>query len=260
MLCIVPKSFAQRGFRKLATAGIVAALAMPVLCSVPSSQHAWTQTPKTIKLVVPVAPGGVGDFLARVLAEQIRRLQGMTIVVENRAGAGGAIAAEAVSRAPPDGNTVLMAAPDLLISAQLRKLNFNFLTSFEPICDLVSYPAILAVNSTSPYRTLAEFVSDARAKPGNLSLASFGPATVFQIAFEQFKRTSKVDMTFVPYPGSGPAVNALLGGHVSSVLVSYSAVAEHINAGRLRAIATGTRTRLEALPDVPTIAESGYPD
>jgi tripartite-type tricarboxylate transporter receptor subunit TctC len=225
-----------------------------------SGHGAWSQTARTIRIVVPVSPGGVSDFLARVLAEQVGRSQGQTVLIENRPGAGGAIAGEAVSRARPDGNTLLMFAPDLLISPYFRKLNFDPLASFEPVCDLVSYATVLVVNDGSPYRTLADLLNEARANPGGLTLASFGPATVFQMAFESLKRAAKVDMTFVPYPGNGPAVNALLGEHVNSAFTSYSTVTEQLNAGKLRALATGSRMRIELLPDVPTVAESGYKD
>lgn len=194
------------------------------------------------------------------MAERVGRSQGQTVLIENRAGAGGVIAGEAVSRAPPDGNTLLMFAPDLLLSPYFRKLNFDPLTSFAPVCNLVSYATIIVVNNGSPYRTLADLVNEARAHPGRLTLASFGPATVFQLAFESLKRAAKVDMTFVPYPGNGPAVNALLGEHVNSAFTSYSTVAEQLSAGKLRALATGSRTRTELLPGVPTVAESGYKD
>jgi tripartite-type tricarboxylate transporter receptor subunit TctC len=239
-------------------AGVATAVAA---LSVTLSGHgAWSQTPRTIRIVVPVSPGGVSDFLARVLAEQVGRSQGQTVLIENRPGAGGVIAAEGVSRAAPDGNTLLMFAPDLLISPYFRKLNFDPLASFEPVCSLVSYATILVVNNVSPYHTLSDLLNGARANPGGLTLASFGPATVFQMAFESLKRVAHVDMTFVPYPGNGPAVNGLLGGHVNSAFTSYSTVAEQLNAGMLRALATGSRTRIELLPDIPTIAESGYKD
>src|SRR5580704_16922583 len=149
-----------------------------------------------------------------------------------------------------------MASPDMLIPPHLRKLSYDPLTGFEPICDLVSAPTVIVVNSASPYRTLAALVSAARAKPGELTLASFGPATSFQIGFEMLKRAANVDMTFLPYPGVAPAVNALLGQHVTSVLGSYSTASEQLNAGKLRALATPSRTRIEALPEVPTVAES----
>ena len=124
----------------------------------------------------------------------------------------------------------------------------------------MSYPTVIAVNSTSPYRTLTDLLDAARAKPGELALASIGPATAFHIAIESLKRATKVDMTFIPYPGGAPALNALLGEHVTSAFLSYSTMAEQLGVGKLRAIATWSRTRIESLPEVPTVAESGYKD
>ena len=118
---------------------------------------------------------------------------------------------------------------------------------------------MIVVNATSPYRTLGDLVIAARAKPGELSHASVGPATTQQIAFEQFKMAAKVNMTFVPFNGNAPALNALLGNHVTAVMANYAEAAEHVNGGKLRALATGSRTRLEAWPNVPTVAEQGYP-
>jgi tripartite-type tricarboxylate transporter receptor subunit TctC len=223
-----------------------------------SGHGGWSQTPKTIKIVVPFAPGGGADTLARLLAEQIGRSQGPTMLIENRAGAGTLIGTEAVSRAAPDGNTLLINTSDFMIRPHIRKVNFDPLTSFEPICYLVSVPLVIAVNSASPFETLADLLSAARAKPGYFTLAATGPETVTQIGVEMLKRAAKVDMIFVPYSGGGPLVNALLGEHVTSVLTSYTSSAEQLKAGKLRALATATRTRIEPLPDVPTIAESGY--
>ena len=227
--------------RFLHLVGLAAAVA--VLSITLSGHVAWSQTARTIKVVVPFSPGGVVDFVARILAEQIGRAQGETVLIENRPGAGGAIGAEAVSRAAP-----------------LRQLNYDPLTSFEPICNLVTYPTVIAVNSASPYRTLADLLDAARAKPGELALASIGPATAYQIAIESLKHAAKVDMTFIPYPGGAPALNALLGEHVTSAFLSYSTMAEQLGVGKLRAIATWSRTRIESLPEVPTVAESGYKD
>jgi tripartite-type tricarboxylate transporter receptor subunit TctC len=239
-------------------AGLAAAIA--VLTVILSGHGAWSQTTRPIKIVVLVSPGGSMDILARLLGEQIGQAQRQTVLIENRPGAGGVVAHEAVSRAAPDGNTLLMIAADSLVTPHLRKLNYDILTSFEPICDLVRVPNLIVVNSASPYRTLADLLNAAHAKRGDLTLAGVGPATVVQIAFETLKRAAKVDMTFVPYPGGAPAVNALLGEHVSSVLTFYPTVAEQLKAGKLRALATGSRTRIESLPEVPTVAESGYAD
>src|SRR5262249_58584637 len=126
---------------------------------------------------------------------------------------------------------------NLLIMPHVRKLNYDPRTSFEPICQLVSSPQVLVVNSASPYRTLAELLGAARTKPGELTLASVGPASLPRIAFEQLKRAANVDITFVTYPGAAPAANALLGEHVTSVLISYAAVGELIKAGKLRGLA-----------------------
>jgi tripartite-type tricarboxylate transporter receptor subunit TctC len=215
---------------------------------------------RTIRIVAPAAPGGVGDTVARLFGAEIARTQGVTVLIENRTGAGGVIAAEAVARAAPDGNTLFITAPDVLVAAHVRKLNFDLLTAFEPVCKVLSAPTVIAVGGASPYRTLDDLVRAARARPGELTLASFGPATAFQIAFETFKRAAGVDMTFLPYTGNAPAVTALLGGHVTTAYTTYSTASEQIAAGKLRALAAASRTRIEPLPNVPTIAESGYPD
>jgi tripartite-type tricarboxylate transporter receptor subunit TctC len=245
-------SFARGEFLRLGlTAGAISIFML-------SGHGACSQVTGTIKIVVPVSPGGVLDTLARLLSEQIRRGQGQTALVENRSGAGGMIAAEAVSRAAPDGNTLMMVSPDLLATSYLRKLDYEL--RFEPVCYLVSVPNLIVVNSASSYWTLADLLSAARAKPGALTLASVGPASSLQIAFEKLQRAANVDMIFVSYPGGAPAINALLGEHVTSVLAAYSTVAGQLSSAKVRALAVVTKTRIERLPDVPTVAESGYYD
>jgi tripartite-type tricarboxylate transporter receptor subunit TctC len=228
-----------------------------ILVTVPA-HTAWCQTTRTIKVVVPYAPGGGVDALARILADEIGRTQGPTMLIENRPGAGTVIATEAVARAPHDGSTLLIADSNLLIMPHVRKLNYDPRTSFQPICQLVSSPQVFVVNHASPYRTLAELLDAARTKPGDLTLASVGPASLPQIAFEQLKRAANVDITFVTYPGAAPAANALLGGHVTSALLSFATVGEQLRGGNLRPLAVATPLRTKALPDVPTVAESGY--
>jgi tripartite-type tricarboxylate transporter receptor subunit TctC len=248
-----------RQFQHLGTGIVALAIICNVLCS-SAGPGASAQTTRTIRLVVPFPPGGPSDTLARLLAEQIGRAQGLTMVVDNRPGGGSVIGTEAVSRAAPDGNTLLINSATFVINPHLRKLNYDPLTSFEPICYLVSSPTMIVVNSASPYRTLPDLIDAAHIKPGGLTLASFGPASSPQIGFEMLKRTANADITFVPYAGMAPAVNALLGEHVTSAWVDYSAAAAQVRAGTLRALATPARTRIEALPDVPTVAESGYKD
>jgi tripartite-type tricarboxylate transporter receptor subunit TctC len=224
-----------------------------------SIHDAWSQT-RTIKIIVPTPAGGVADILARSLADQVGKMQGLTVIIENRPGASGDIGTETASRAAPDGKTLVIFGNPQVISPHLRKPGYDPLTSFEPICQLTTTPAVLAVNSGSPYRTLADLLDAARAKPGSLTLASIGPASATHIAFEALKRAAKVDMTFVPYNGTSLAVSALLGDHVTSFFGNYTDAGEQLKAGKLRALAVASRMRIEALPEVPTIAESGYQD
>ncbi len=238
--------------RKLAC---TVALAVSVVAS--ASQSAWPQSAATIKIVVPYPAGGVGDTLARLLAEQIGQTQGPMLIVENRGNT--VIGTEAAARAAPDGNTALLTTNTLVVNPQMRKVNYDALADFEPICLLTRMPMVIAVNSASPYLTLADLIGAARAKPGDVTLAST-PGSIIQIAFEMLTHAAGVNMTFVPYQGDAPAVNALLGGHVTSVFFGYPAVAAQVNAGKLRVLATASRTRIEPLPEVPTIAESGYKD
>jgi tripartite-type tricarboxylate transporter receptor subunit TctC len=235
------------------------AAALAILCVVLADDSARSQTARSIRIVVPTPPAGVNDIMARLLAEQIGRAQGVTLVVENRPGAGEAIGTEAVARAAPDGNTFLIAA-NLLLNPQLRKVSYDAFTSFEPICNLVSAPTVIVANSASPYRTLGDVVDAARARPGSITLGALGPGTPFHIGFEVLKRAAKADMTFVPYQGGIPALNALVGGHVTMMFGSYSNVSGQLKAGTVRALAVATRARIEPLPDVPTVAESGFKD
>src|SRR5262252_9717980 len=221
---------------------------------------AQAQTSRMIKFMVPFAPGGTADILARLLAEEIGKAHGVGTLIENRPGAGTIIATEAASRALPDGNTVLFNANAFVINPHLRKLSYDPLTSFEPVCQLVSSPQVIVVSGSAAYRSLAEILDAARTKPGELTLASVGPASTQHIAFEMLKHLAGVDITFVPFNGNGPAVNALLGKHIDSILVNYSEVAEQLQDGTFRALATMSRRRITELPQVPAVAELGFSD
>jgi tripartite-type tricarboxylate transporter receptor subunit TctC len=214
----------------------------------------------TVKIVVGVPPGGAADSLARLLVEQVSRTNAVSMMVENRPGGINTIAMEAVARATPDGNTLLLASPSLVLNSQLRRLSYDPFTSFEPICFLVRTPMVVVVNGVSSYRTLADLIRAARTKPGELTLAAAGPGTPAQMTFEMLKRAANVNMTFVPYSGGPPAITALLGGHVTSAISDYSGAAEQLKAGKLRALAAVSRTRFDVLPDVPSIAEVGEDD
>jgi tripartite-type tricarboxylate transporter receptor subunit TctC len=235
----------------------VAAGALALVLVAISGHHAWSQA-RTIKIVAPSGPAGVNDILSRLLGDELTRARDVTTVVENRPGAGEVIGTESVARAPADGNTVLFAANPFVINPSLRKVNYDPLTSFEPICLLVTAPTLMVVNESAPYRSLADYINAAREKPGTITLGSIGPGSPFHLGFEQLKLAAKVDMTFVPFQGNAAAVNALLGGHITSMFGTYSNVVSHLKSGKLRAIAAGTPTRIATLPELPTLAESGF--
>jgi len=220
---------------------------------------ALAQSGRPLRIIVPFPPGGSADLLARVVSQGLGELAQQPVVVENHPGAGASIAYDLTARAAPDGNLVVVGSNSLLINPLLRKVSYDSLKSFAPVCNLVASPMIFVVNAASPYRTIGELIAAARAKPGTLTLGALGPATTQHIAFESFKHVTKADMIFVPFAGGAPAVNALLGQHVDAALINYSEGVEQIKAGKLRALATTSAERLKPAPDVPTVAETGYP-
>jgi tripartite-type tricarboxylate transporter receptor subunit TctC len=237
--------------RRAGLARVLLHLACAAVIGLAAPHGAAAQSAATIKIVVPLPAGGAGDIVARLLAEAVGQTAGHTVVTENRPGAGSVIGTEAVARSSPDGNTLLINAPYLLIAPHVKKVGYDPLTSFEPVCYLVSSPGVIVVNANSPYRTLGDFLAAAGAKPGTLTMASVGPATAQHIGLEMLKRAASVDLTYVPYAGGAPAINALLGGLVAAVFAEYAPLSEHIKAGTLRALATSARTRIEPLPDLP---------
>jgi tripartite-type tricarboxylate transporter receptor subunit TctC len=212
---------------------------------------------RQIRIVVPFAPGGAPDVVARLLGEQIAHAQSVTVIIENRPGAGSIIASDQVARAVPDGNTLLIISTSFLTNPHLHKVGYDPL-AFEPICRLVSAPSLLAVAATSPYRTLRDLLDAARGSQGKITVASPGPGTTFHIALETLKRAADVNLTYVPYPATPPALNALLGGHVDAVFSDIASMSGQLRAGTVRALVTGAASRIAELPDVPTIAEAGF--
>src|SRR3954469_22394955 len=215
---------------------------------------------RVVHIVVPSTAGGGADVLARLLANHISRSQDQTIIVENRPGAGNTIGTEAVARATPDGNTLLITTPEFVINPHLRKLSYDPLTGFAPICILARSPQLILVNPATPYKSLAELLDAARQKPGELTVASAGPASSPHVGIERIKHDAKVDFTYVPYQGSGPALNALLGQHVTAAMASYPNVTGQVRGGQLRAIAVASLSRVDDLPNVPTVQEAGFKD
>jgi tripartite-type tricarboxylate transporter receptor subunit TctC len=181
-------------------------------------------------------------------------------VVESHPGAGTEIGTEYVSRAVPDGNTLLIISPSFVVLPHLRKLNYDPLTDFAPVCELAEFPPLIVVNSQSPYRTLTELIDAAHARPGALTLGTVGPATSSQMAFEMLKRAANVDMTFVPFTGYTPAIQALLSDQITAALADLTTLQGQLQSGKLRALATTAHRRAAPLPNVPTVAEFGYKD
>jgi tripartite-type tricarboxylate transporter receptor subunit TctC len=216
---------------------------------------------KPMKIVVPFPPGGTGDVQARVIGEYIARTLGQPVLVENKPGAGTIIGSAQVAQAPADGHTLLLMANSFVINAKLRgsSLPYAGLKAFEPVAGLTESPQMVAVNSASPWRTFKEWMDAAKAKPDTISYATFGPASTQHIAAEMLVRQAGLRMTYVPFPGGAPAVNSVLAGHTQSVLANVNEIQPFVEAGKLRALAVTSPKRLPALPQVPTVAESGLP-
>jgi tripartite-type tricarboxylate transporter receptor subunit TctC len=228
-----------------------------------SGHSAWSQAVRTIKVVVAVPPASLAYTQANIFVEQISaafsQTHGPVIEIVTRTLADGTMGAEDVLHAAPDGNTVLMTSNVFIINPYVRTVHYDPLTSFEPVCYLARLPEVVVVSGTSRYRTLADLLSAARSA-ADVTMASFGPTGSSHIAVEMLKLAANVNVKYVPYPSQVAAVNALLGEHVTSAVITYVGVAEHLKDGKLRALATASRTRIEPLPDVPAVAESGYKD
>jgi tripartite-type tricarboxylate transporter receptor subunit TctC len=213
---------------------------------------------KPVRLVVPFPAGGATDLMARSLGQKLSERLGQPVVIDNRAGAGGGIGAEAVATAPPDGYTLLFATMgSLTINPSLYKtLRYDPVKSFEPISLTHNTSNLLVVNSTVPARSVAELIELARRKPGELSFASAGNGTTSHLSGELFKSLAKVHLTHVPYKGSAPAMVDFLGGRTSMMFDTASNFVDHVKSGRLRALGLTGRKRSPAMPNVPTISET----
>jgi len=237
--------------------GVLAAAcaAVAVLASSGDVAHAQSQ-PKSVKIIVPYTPGSGPDIISRLLGEQIGKDGGPQVVVENRPGGGTAIGTEAAARAEPDGSTLLLVANAFTVNMAVKRGNFT-LANFEPVCNLASTPMPLVVQASAPWKTVQELVAYAKANPGKVTFASGGPATSLHVAIEVLRLATKIDTNYVPYGGSGPAVNALMGGHVQAVWADYPTVVSQLKSGTLRALVTTSPKRIPELPDVPTLTETG---
>ena len=216
---------------------------------------------KPVTLVVPFAPGGAMDVLARLAAQQAGDALGQPVVVDNRGGAAGLIGAASVARAEPDGYTLLMAsAAQVTIPPWInRSLNFDPPKDLVPVAHLVDTPMVLIVGSASDMRTVDDFVANARAHRGGLNYASTGVGTISHLVMESLKLAADIDVVHVPYRGAAPALNDLQAGQVQGMFTSTASAAPMVMAGKLRPLAVTTASRSPLLPDVPTMAEAGWP-
>jgi len=222
---------------------------------------AETYPSKPIRLLVGFAPGGANDLVARAVATRLPPRLGQQVIVENRPGASGNIATELAARAAPDGYTMLLAsvASFAMTPALLGKVPFDPVNDFAPVTRAVVVTAILSVHPTVPARSLKQFVALAKKQPGAINYASPGTGSIAHLSFERFWKTAGIRLNQVPYKGGGPAVADAIAGHVDSIVGLVSTQTPHVRAGRLRALAVTSAKRSAALPEVPTIAESGYP-
>lgn len=216
---------------------------------------------RPIRLVAPFAPGGGTDINARILAEPLGRALGQTVVVDNRPGASSIIGSDIVSKAAPDGYTLLINTISMTINAAVyKKLPFDTRRDFSPISLVSDQPNILVAHPSLGAKSFQEFVALARSQPGKLTFGIPGPGTGVHLASELLLMKVKVEMLSVPYKGTGPALTALLGNEISVYLSTFASALPHVKAGRLLAYAVTTARRADPLPDVPTVAESGVPD
>jgi tripartite-type tricarboxylate transporter receptor subunit TctC len=209
-----------------------------------------------VRIINGFAPGGTQDIIARLIGQWLSERLGQHFFIENRAGAGGNIGAEAVVRAPADGHTLLLVGLSNAINAALYdKLNFNFLRDIAPVAGIIRAPLIMEVHPSFPAKTVPEFIAYAKANPGKINMASPGTGSVPHVSGELFKMMTGVNMAHVPYRGGAPAITDLIGGQVQVMFGQMAEAIEYVRAGKLRALAVTTATRSEALPDIPTVAE-----
>ena len=238
---------------------ITSLLFMPILFATNVVAQEWPSKP--IRWIVPFPPGGAMDVMARALAEKSSKSLGQTVVIENKPGAGGNIGADFVARSDADGYTMMITSIGMATNKFLYpKLSYDPVKDFTPVSLIAIVPNVLVTNATQPnVKTVSDVVANAKAQPGKLTYASAGNGSSIHLAGEVFTSMAKIDMQHIPYKGSSPAVTDLLGGQVNYMFDSITSAKPHIDSGKLRPIGITTSKRSKALPNVPTIAESGLP-
>ena len=223
------------------------------------AQAPWPNKP--VKIMVPTAPGGTADNLARMLAQHMNKVTGQQFYVENRGGAGNIIGIEAVARSPADGYTFLVGAGTIAMNHVVyRKLPYDLMRDLTPVTQLISVPNMLVVHPSLPVKTLGEFIALAKAKPGQITYGSAGAGSNLHLAMELLKFRAGIDLVHVPYKGVTPALQDTLAGHVQTMISNVPSGKPHVDAGKLRALAVTSLQRVAVMPDLPTVSESGIKD
>jgi len=234
----------------------VVALLFAALFSAAAAGQSWPQKP--VRFIVPFAPGGATDIAARMLGEKLGQLWGQSVLIENRAGAGGALGAAEAARAAPDGYTLFFPPGSVMTANQhvYAKLNYDPERDFVPVINVVSGPQVLVVPASSSYKTVKDLIDAARRDPDKLTFGHAGIGTQTHLASENFLYQAKVEATSVPYKGEAPAIAGLIGGEITFALTNMAAAIPHINGGRLRALGVTSATEAPQLPNVPPIAKT----
>jgi tripartite-type tricarboxylate transporter receptor subunit TctC len=236
---------------------LIAAVLLACLGNVPA-QEAWPNKP--VRMIVPFAPGGSTDVIARMLGQKLAVLWGQPVVIENRAGAGGNVGADAVAKSPGDGYTLLMASGSVTINPALYKnMPFDTRKDLLPITNVAQGPMLVVVRDGSPYKTLKELIAAAKAKPGSINFASAGVGSQVHLAAENFADAAGIDIQHVPYKGEALGYNDLVAGQVQMMVGNFAAASALLGPNRLRALAVTSRQRMPQLPDLPTAHEAGLP-
>jgi tripartite-type tricarboxylate transporter receptor subunit TctC len=244
----------RRRFAGLAAAAIAA----PSILVSRASGADWPVKP--VRVVVPFAPGGSTDITARLVGNRLQEAWGQSVVIENKPGAGGNIAADMVAHSDADGYTILISGPGLATNRFLYpSLSYDPVGDFAPMTMLITQPNLMCVPNSSPAKSVQEFIAYCNANRGKVTYASSGNGTTLHLSGELFKRLAKVEMTHIPYRGGAPAINDLIPGGVDVIFDNMPSILSHVKAGSLRGLAVTTKARVAVVPDIPTIAESGVP-
>jgi tripartite-type tricarboxylate transporter receptor subunit TctC len=232
-----------------------AAVAAPSIISSRAFAADWPT--KSVRVVVPFTPGGSTDITARLVSNRLQEVWGQSVVVENKPGAGGNIAADMVAHSDPDGYTIFISGPGMATNQFLYpSLSYDSVADFAPVTMLITQPNLMCVPNSSPAKSVKEFIAFCNENKGKVTYASSGNGTTLHLSGELFKRLAKVEMTHIPYRGGAPAINDLIPGRVDVIFDNLPSIISHVKAGSLRGIAVSTKDRVGVVPEIPTIAET----